>query len=55
MKGEAETFRSGGWIYYFDHSVVSQYIHITKLIKLYMLNMYGFLYVNCISAKYFKK
>lgn len=31
--------------------MVSQCMHMSKLINMYSLNMYNFLYINCISKK----
>ena len=50
-KGHKETFGSHGYIHYIDCDDSFTGIQMSKLIKLYMLNMCGVLYVSYTSIK----
>lgn len=55
-EGLKETFEDGGYIQFLYYGLSPHgYIHTSKLVKWYILNVYGLLYGNYISIKKFLK
>ena len=54
-KGHKEILGWVGYVYYLDSGDDIIIVHMPKLIKLYTVNIYHLLYINCASINYLRK